>query len=100
MPGGWMGLIEVSLSFLVCLLRGNSRPFPISPKLIFFLFAGKPIPDTLRTLVSNPSISAGIGLIYKFDPLRVELNLGVPLQASRSDGLNRGVQVGMGLEFL
>jgi len=41
-----------------------------------------------------------VGIIYRFDPIRVEVNFGVPLVASRSDGSARGVQVGMGLEFL
>lgn len=52
-----------------------------------------------RTLL-RPSISAGVGLIYRFDPIRVELNFGVPLAANKSDAMRRGIQVGMGLEFL
>jgi len=59
---------------------------------------------SLKTLVSEslsrPSISVGLGLIYRFDPVRVEINFGVPLVASKSDGSRKGVQVGMGLEFL
>jgi outer membrane protein insertion porin family len=49
---------------------------------------------------SFPSISAGVGLIYRFDPIRVEVNFGVPLVASKSDDAKRGLQVGMGLEFM
>ena len=56
--------------------------------------------DNLWNTLSQPSVSAGLGLIYRFDPVRVELNFGVPLVASKSDGSRRGVQVGMGLEFL
>jgi len=59
---------------------------------------------SLKTIVldslSRPSISVGLGLIYRFDPVRVEVNFGVPLVASKSDGSRKGVQVGMGLEFL
>jgi len=41
-----------------------------------------------------------MGIIYRLDPVRVELNFGVPLASSRSDGAMRGFQVGMGLEFM
>jgi outer membrane protein insertion porin family len=50
--------------------------------------------------LSKPCISAGVGLIYRLDPIRVEVNMGIPLVASKSDGFRRGIQVGMGLEFL
>jgi outer membrane protein insertion porin family len=48
----------------------------------------------------KPSISVGVGLIYRFDPVRVEVNFGVPLVASKSDGVRKGFQVGIGVEFL
>ncbi|KAJ7698731.1 surface antigen-domain-containing protein [Mycena rosella] len=54
----------------------------------------------LATLVMRPSVSAGVGLTYAFDPVRIELNLGVPLLASRGEGGRRGLQVGVGVEFL
>ena len=60
----------------------------------------KPFLDNVRDCVSKPSVSAGVGLIYRFDPIRVEVNFGVPLAASRSDGYRRGFQVGMGIDFL
>lgn len=56
--------------------------------------------DNIWNTFSRPSISAGLGLIYRFDPVRVEVNFGVPFVASKSDGSRKGVQVGMGLEFL
>jgi outer membrane protein insertion porin family len=68
---------------------------------IFCLFkTEKPLKDAILHSVSRPSISAGVGLIYRFDPIRVEVNFGVPLVASKSDGAKRGLQVGMGLEFM
>ncbi|TFK22394.1 mitochondrial protein [Coprinopsis marcescibilis] len=60
----------------------------------------RPIADNVKDLLARPSISAGLGLIYRFDPVRAELNFGVPLVASRSDGTRKGIQVGIGLEFL
>ncbi|KAF8170615.1 surface antigen-domain-containing protein [Mycena galopus ATCC 62051] len=56
--------------------------------------------DNVTASLLKPSVSAGVGLIYNFDPVRVELNFGVPLVASKSDGSRRGFQVGIGLEFL
>lgn len=38
--------------------------------------------------------------MYKLDAVRVEVNFGVPLVASKSDGMRKGVQVGIGLDFL
>ena len=69
-----------------------------------FLNAGQLEPVASRSsfaaAFSKPSVSAGVGLIYMFDPVRVELNFGVPLAARASDGVRKGVQVGIGLEFL
>ncbi|PPR08247.1 hypothetical protein CVT24_001289 [Panaeolus cyanescens] len=62
--------------------------------------AGQASTPTLKSLLSQPSISAGLGLIYRFDPIRVEVNFGVPLAMSKGEAGRRGVQVGMGLEFV
>ncbi|KAG6920102.1 hypothetical protein DXG01_010170 [Tephrocybe rancida] len=56
--------------------------------------------SNLQRTLTSPSISVGVGVVYRFDPVRVEVNFGVPLVASKSDGSRKGVQVGMGLEFL
>lgn len=56
--------------------------------------------ENVRGNLARPSVSAGVGLIYRFDPIRMEVNFGVPLVASKSDGVRRGLQVGVGLEFL
>jgi outer membrane protein insertion porin family len=65
-----------------------------------FRFAARPLSDNVSEMLARPSISAGLGLIYRFDPVRVEVNFGVPLVASKSDGTRKGIQVGVGLEFL
>ena len=59
-----------------------------------------PLKETVVSSLSRPSISMGLGLIYRFDPVRVEVNFGVPLVACKSDGAKRGAQVGIGLEFM
>ncbi|KAL4073625.1 surface antigen-domain-containing protein [Scleroderma citrinum] len=56
--------------------------------------------STLHTLLTRPSISAGLGLIYRLDPVRVEANVTFPLVAAHREGLRRGIQVGVGLEML
>ena len=61
---------------------------------------GPSLQSTVSAALSQPSVSAGVGLIYLFDPVRAELNFGVPLAARASDGTRKGVQVGIGLEFL
>lgn len=59
-----------------------------------------PIRATVLSSLTSPSISVGLGLLYRFDPVRIEMNFGVPVVASKSDGMKRGMQVGIGLEFL
>lgn len=71
----------------------------------FFNHVYEPLADaflktTILDSLSRPSISVGLGLLYKFDFVRVEANIGVPLVANKSDATRKGVQVGMGLEFL
>ena len=66
----------------------------------FNSFLARPFHDSLLRAVKGPSVAAGVGLIYRFDPVRVEINFGVPLVAYKSDGCQRGFQVGIGLEFL
>jgi outer membrane protein insertion porin family len=60
----------------------------------------KSLAENVTSIVSQPSASIGLGLVYKFDWIRVEGNFGVPLAAAASDGARKGFQVGMGVEFL
>jgi outer membrane protein insertion porin family len=66
----------------------------------FIPFPARPFRDSLLQAVKGPSVAAGVGLVYRFDPVRVEINFGVPLVAYKSDECQRGFQVGVGLEFL
>ena len=50
--------------------------------------------------LAQPSTSAGVGLVYLQGQLRVELNAGVPITARRGDGLRKGLQLGIGIDFL
>jgi outer membrane protein insertion porin family len=84
--------IDRSMSF-------HSSP-PILQLLITAPIIAVPLKQTVLASLSRPSLSAGVGIIYRLDPVRVELNFGVPLACSRSDGARRGLQVGMGLEFM
>ncbi|KAI6121978.1 hypothetical protein F5141DRAFT_1093843 [Pisolithus sp. B1] len=61
---------------------------------------GQDVRSTVRTLLTRPSLSAGLGLVYRVDPIRVEANVAFPLVAARGEGLRRGIQVGIGLEML
>ncbi len=61
---------------------------------------GSSLRSGISAALTGPSVSTGVGLIYHFDPVRVELNFGVPLVARASDGTRKGLQVGIGLEYL
>ena len=56
--------------------------------------------DNVKACLSKPSVSAGVGLVYRMEPVRIELNFGLPLVASKSDGYRRGFHLGIGVEFL
>ena len=62
--------------------------------------AAQSLVDSVRESISKPSVGAGVGLVYKLDAVRVEVNFGVPLVASKSDGMRKGIQVGIGMDFL
>lgn len=62
--------------------------------------SGKSFSQNVSSSFTQPSVSAGLGLIYRLDPIRIELNFGVPLAASRGEGYRRGFQIGMGIDFL
>ncbi|KAF5393977.1 hypothetical protein D9757_000332 [Collybiopsis confluens] len=55
--------------------------------------------ENINSTLSKPSISAGVGLIYKFDPIRLEVNFGLPLVASKSDGTRKGIQLWINLNM-
>ncbi|EJD05373.1 uncharacterized protein FOMMEDRAFT_118409 [Fomitiporia mediterranea MF3/22] len=56
--------------------------------------------DNVRDSISKPCVSAGVGLLYRLDLVRVEVNFGVPLVANKTDAHRRGFQLGIGVEFL
>ncbi|KAI0077621.1 hypothetical protein K474DRAFT_1661556 [Panus rudis PR-1116 ss-1] len=56
--------------------------------------------ESVKSSIQRASVSAGLGLVYKLDPVRVEVNFGVPLLSNKGDGKRKGIQVGIGLDFL
>ncbi|KAL4399154.1 mitochondrial outer membrane protein [Malassezia pachydermatis] len=59
-------------------------------------------PLGLRTFseLMQPSASAGVGVLFQQGPVRLELNFGLPLLARVGDGARKGIQFGIGLDFL
>jgi hypothetical protein len=51
-------------------------------------------------MYSSPNMSVGLGLLYRLDPIRVEVNFALPLVGRKGEGWARGLNVGIGLEFL
>lgn len=50
--------------------------------------------------LAQPSASAGLGLLFQQGPIRLELNFGLPIMARCGDGLRKGLQFGIGIDFL
>ncbi|RXK37485.1 mitochondrial protein [Tremella mesenterica] len=77
-------------------------------KLHSFLNIGKVVGyDTNRSFSENmgrlyrsPNLSVGLGLMYRLDPIRIELNFTLPLVGRKNERLSRGLGVGVGVEFL
>ena len=84
----------VSVPFLVL------HALIVTREHLFIVSTAAPLSQTVSKFLVPPSISAGLGVVYRFEPIRVEVNFAVPLVAARSDGLQRGFQVGVGLEFM
>lgn len=62
--------------------------------------SGSNIQSTVQDLIKSPSISAGFGLIYRHSIARIELNYCLPITAAKGDQIKRGLQLGIGLNFL
>ena len=63
------------------------------------------VPRNLRAAVAElgnglPTTAAGIGLVYGHPMARFELNFTLPLISRRGENVRKGLQFGVGLEFL
>jgi outer membrane protein insertion porin family len=56
--------------------------------------------NNVARMYSSPNMSVGLGLLYRLDPIRVEVNFALPLVGRKGEGWARGLNVGIGLEFL
>ncbi|KAK9479813.1 surface antigen-domain-containing protein [Lipomyces japonicus] len=56
--------------------------------------------ETIKEILTKPSVTAGLGLIYKHPVARFELNLTVPLAVRQGEFPRKGLQFGIGLSFL
>jgi len=100
---------EISASAGLSLLGkfgGRARDWPLQWHLfsnvgsLGRLLPGENAVDVIQKTLSRPSVSVGLGLVGRLEPIRIELNLGLPLVAAKGEGLTRGWSVGIGLEFL
>lgn len=81
---------------------------PTTPlRLMFFLNGGsllhldqENVFGTVKDMLTKPSVSAGLGLVYRHPAARFELNLTMPLVAREQEGTRKGLQFGVGLSFL
>lgn len=60
----------------------------------------KSIQSTVKSLIEQPSVGAGFGLIFKHPVARFELNFVLPLSIHQNDSVRKGFQYGIGLTFL
>jgi len=90
---GKLAALDRSKSFMLLVMTYRANESGL-------LYSARPLSESLGSAASNPSVSVGIGLIYRFEPLRLELNFGMPLFAYKTDGYQRGIQIGFGVECL
>lgn len=60
----------------------------------------KSLAYSFGNLLSQPSVTAGFGLMYRHSLVRIEANVGVPLAMGKQEGGVKGLQFGLGLSFL
>lgn len=58
------------------------------------------VAGSVRTLLSQPSVSAGVGLVFKHPVARVEVSFSLPLMARISDRTRKGLSFGLGVDFM
>lgn len=73
-------------------------PFFLSVLLI--RIAARGFAENIAKMYSTPNLSVGLGLVYRLEPLRVELNFAMPLIGRKGERMARGFGVGVGIEFL
>jgi outer membrane protein insertion porin family len=56
--------------------------------------------QNIGNLYRSPDLSVGFGLLYRLEPVRIEVNFSLPLIGRKGEGWARGLGVGLGLEFL
>ncbi len=57
------------------------------------------VKGSVAEVLGNPSLSAGVGLVFKHPVARVEMSFCLPLVARLSDRTRKGLQFGLGVEF-
>jgi outer membrane protein insertion porin family len=63
------------------------------------------VKDAMATTISElgnglPSVAAGIGLVYAHPVARFELNFSLPLVLRKGEEGRKGLQLGIGINFL
>lgn len=61
---------------------------------------GQSAEKTVDDLTKAPSVSVGAGIAYRHPQVRIELNFALPLMAAKTDAVQRGWQLGLGISFL
>ncbi|WVF69952.1 hypothetical protein IAT40_004737 [Kwoniella sp. CBS 6097] len=77
-------------------------------KLHTFLNGGKVVSydqtrsfaENITKLYTQPNLSFGVGLMYRLEPIRIEVNFSMPLIGRKGERTARGLGVGVGIEFL
>ncbi|CAG8493970.1 15219_t:CDS:10 [Acaulospora morrowiae] len=55
--------------------------------------------DNIQNLARTPSVSTGIGIVYRSSILRFEVNFCLPLITTTTDKWKKGLQLGLGFNF-
>ncbi|QSL64644.1 hypothetical protein MERGE_001946 [Pneumocystis wakefieldiae] len=56
--------------------------------------------ESIYELVCKPSIAVGVGLVYCHAIARIELNFCLPIATRISDRARKGIQLGLGVQFM
>ncbi|WWD21438.1 hypothetical protein CI109_105923 [Kwoniella shandongensis] len=56
--------------------------------------------ENITKMYGSPNISIGVGMMYRLEPIRIEVNFSMPLVGRKGERTARGLGVGVGIEFL
>lgn len=67
---------------------------------LMYILLDAPVNGTIEELINESRTAAGVGLVFHHEFARIEANFCIPLRFQTGDLPKRGIQIGLGINFL